>query len=842
MDQVSSRKRVNSQLLIQDLRYGLRMLRKSPGFAIIAVLTLGLGIGANTAIFTLLNQVLLQTLPVKSPGQLVMLDAPGPNSGSVHGQYAFSYPMYRDIRDNNAVFSGVLGRWGFDASLSYNNSTERVKGELVTGNYFDVLGVRAALGRVFTQQDDLNPGGHPLVMLSYTYWERRFGDDRSIIGQTIDVNSVPLTVTGVAPPGFFGLEVGNATDIFVPMMMKGAGMTPGWDGMEDRRDLWLNVFARLNPAQKTDQAEAAMNVLFHQILEGEAQDPRIGNGPFRDRFLGKHLYLRDGSRGRSSLREHFATPLLVLMGFVGIVLLIVCANIASLLMTRGAARQKEMAIRLALGAGRGRITTQLLVESTVLACIGGGLGILLALWLGSALLRMTPAEPHSLTFSAAPDFKVLAFTFAVSIITGLFFGSIPAIQATRQPVAQTLRSEATSVAGGRSHARLRKVLVTAQVSLSLLLLIGAGLFARSLYNLRTLDTGFKADHLLEFSIDPSLNGYDDPREIVLFGALQERIRNLPGVKSVAAAEIAPASGSVNMSTISVEGYQAKEQEDMNPHVNYIGPSYFATLGVPLIAGREFTAGDIKSAPKVGIINEKARDYWFHGENPLGRHFGFGGRKGNPDIEIVGVVKDSREYSLREDIPRFVYIPYMQDKNIGRGNFLIRTSQDPGMLGSLVQQEVRNLDGSLPVFGVKTLDMQLDEALYTERMIAMLSVLFGGLAGLLAAIGLYGVMSYNVALRTSEIGIRMALGAPRRSALWLIMKEVVWMAGAGVAVALPLALILTGYVRSQLYGLAATDALTMIAATALLVVVSLVAGLVPGFRASRISPIQALRYE
>src|SRR5262245_36697832 len=398
MRQTSSETRARGQLLAQDLRYGLRMLRKSPGFTFVAVMTLGLGIGANSAIFTLLNQVLLQTLPVRSPRQLVMLDAPGPNSGSVHGQYAFSYPIYRDFHDQNSVFSGILGRWGFDASLNHGNSTERVRGELVTGNYFDVLGVHPALGRAFTPADDVNAGSHPLVMLSYTYWQRRFGNDRSIVGQTVDVNSIPLTVIGVAPPGFFGLEVGNATDIFVPMMMK-AGMTPGWDGMEDRRDLWLNVFARLDPAQRADQAEAAMNVLFHQILESEAQDPRIGSGPFRDRFLAKHLYLRDGSRGRSSLREHFATPLLVLMGFVGIVLLIVCANIASLLMTRGAARQKEMAIRLALGAGRGRITTQLLVESTVLACIGGGLGILLALWLGSALLRMTPAEPNSLTFS-----------------------------------------------------------------------------------------------------------------------------------------------------------------------------------------------------------------------------------------------------------------------------------------------------------------------------------------------------------------------------------------------------------------------------------------------------------
>jgi predicted permease len=815
------------------------MLTNAPGFTLVAVTTLALGIGANTAIFSLLNQVLLQTLPVKNPHQLVMLDAPGPNSGNIRGPNAFSYPMYRDLRDHNSVFSGVLGRWGFAASLRYDKSTERAKGELVTGNYFDVLGVHPALGRAFTPADDVSPGGHPLVILSYSYWQRRFASDRSIIGKTVEVNSTPLSVTGVAPPGFFGLEVGDAADIFVPMMMV-ASMVPGFDGMENRRDMWMNVFARLNSGQRPDHSEAAMNVLFHQILEGEAQDRRI-SASFHDRFVAKHLYLRDGSRGRSSLREHFATPLLVLMGFVAIVLLIVCANIASLLMTRGAARQKEMAIRLALGAGRGRIIRQLLAESVLLAFIGGALGVMLSLWLGSALLRMTPAEPHSLTLSATPDAGVLTFTFAISIITGLVFGLMPALQATRQPVAQTLRSEATSVAGGRSHARLRKVLVTAQVALSLLLLIGAGLFARSLYNLRTLETGFKPDHLLEFSIDPSLNGYDDPREIVLFSRLQERIKSLPGVKSVTTSEIAPVSGNVNMSTISVEGYEAKERENMNPNVNQIGPAYFETIDVPLIMGREFTAADAKGAPKVGIINEKSRDYWFHGENPLGRHFGFGSRD-KPDIEIVGVVKNTREYSLREEIPRFVYIPYMQDKNIGQGSFLIRTSQDPATLSRLVRQEVASLDSSLPVFDVKTMDTRLDEALYTERMIAMLSVLFGGVAALLAAIGLYGVLSYNVARRTVEIGIRMALGASRRNALWLVMKEVALMAGAGVAAALPLALVLAGYVRSQLFGLAATDTLTLVVATLLLIAVSLVAGFVPGFRASRISPIQALRYE
>src|SRR5438477_4065132 len=506
----------------------------------------------------------------------------------------------------------------------------------------------------------------------------------------------------------------------------------------------------------------------------EVKDIKYRFPSFPKRFTGKHLYLRDGSRGNSDLREHFSTPLLVLMGFVGLVLLIACANIANLLMARGASRQKEIAIRLALGASRARIIRQLLVESVVLACCGGALGILLAVWLSSALLRMVPSTPHELVLSSSLDLRVLLFTLSISVATGLIFGLLPALQSTRPQLAPTLKSEATSVAGGAAHNRARKALVVAQVAISLLLVIGAGLFARSLFNLRTLNPGFRPDHLLQFSVDPTLNGYDDAREVAFAQNLRDSVAAIPGVKSVSAAEIAPVSGNDAQATMVFEGYTLKEGEDMNPHYNSVGAGYFSTLGIPVLTGREFSDHDGPGAPLVGVINQNSADNWFHGQNPIGRHFGFMGRGGKADIEIVGVVANTKHADLRSDMPRMVYIPYMQDKNIGQLNFFARTSQDPAALASQVRAQVSRLDSHLPVFDIRTMDTQLDQSLYTERMIAMLSVIFGAVAALLAAVGLYGVVAYSVARRTSEIGIRMALGASGGNVLWLVMKEVVWM--------------------------------------------------------------------
>ena len=832
--------------LLSEINYAIRGLRRNPLFAATAVLSLALGIGANAAIFSLLQQVLLQPLPVRDPQQLVFFDAPGTNQGNFTNDYALSLPFYHEVRDHNQVFSGVLARVPLNAAFSSDGSTERAYGEIVSGNYFDVLGVHAALGRTIIVGDDGQPGAGSVAVLSYRFFERRFGGDPSILGRTIEINAQPFTVIGVAARAFDGLELGKSSDFYVPLSMT-TRLTPVDANANEDRGInssfnhWLIIFARIKPELTAEQAETRINVLFHQFRESELKVMRRDRtAAWEKRFLSGHLFLRDGSRGMSLLREQFATPLLVLMGFVALVLLIACVNLANLLMARSAARQKEIAIRLALGAGRSRIARQLLVESLLLACCGGALGLLLATWVGEALLHMLPTATGTITLSSSPGFVVLVFTFAITLFTGILFGLLPATQATVYQPANTMKSEASSVAGGATHTRVRKGLVTAQIGLSLLLVIGAVLFARSLYNLRTLDPGFRAEHLLEFSLDPSQSGYKDPQSIAFTDQLRQRLSALPGVQSVAAAETGLLTGSHTGWTIDVEGYQRAEGENMHADVNAVSPGYFSTLGVPILMGRPIDASDTATSTKVAVISEKAREYWFKERNPLGLHFRFG--QNNPWIEIVGVVGDVKTSTLREQTRRFVYLPCTQDNNIEQMRFYVRASQDAASLSPTIRAAVRQLDPRLPVFDLHTMELQVSTSLYTERMVAVLSVFFAALAALLAAIGLYGVMAYTVARRTGEIGIRMALGANSDNVLWLVMREVIAMAVIGVTVALPVAVALIRAIRSQLYGLSPTDPVTFISATVALCAIALLAGFVPALRASRIDPTRALRYE
>jgi predicted permease len=829
--------------LRQDIRLAFRSLRRAPGFSLIIIVTLGLGIGANTAIFSLMDQVLLRTLPVKDPERLLLFDGPGPFQGRTNNNMVFSVPMFRGLEaGSRKVLDGMFARFDTSATLSIGRTSERVYTELVSGDYFRVLGVGTVLGRALGPEDDRTPGAHPVVVLSHGFWQRRFGADPRVLNQEIRLNGHPMTIVGVAAPRFAGVDNTSPADLFVPLMMK-AQMTPTWNDLDSWRSRWITVMGRLRPGVSREQAAAAMNVVYRQLLQEDFKTvERTPSATFKDRFLAKNLSVLPGNKGRSGLRQQFSTPLIVLMGMVGLVLLIACANVANLLLARAASQQKEVAIRLALGAGTWRVVRQRLTESFVLALTGALLGVLFAWWTTTVLIQTLPFERAALSLAADPDARVVLFAVGISCVTALLFGLAPAFQAAKPALTTALKEEVGSIAGGGRQARFRKGLVVAQVALSVLLLAGAGLFARSLYNLRTLNPGFVTDNLLQFSFDSSLSGYDHDRSIALFDRMQTELAALPGVTSVAAAVVPALTESMWSSTVRVQGYQPKEGEDLNPAVNAVAPGYFATMGMPLVIGRDFRASDAAGAPEVAIINEKMAKYFWGDENPLGKRFGWGRDDGTFSIEVIGVVRDSKFATLRDEVPRFVYTPYTQVDELNTMTFYLRVHPNAGSINTSVRQTVQRIDPSLPIFDMKTMEAQVDESLFVERLVASLSMLFGALATVLAAVGLYGVMSYTVSRRTREIGIRMALGAARTSVLWMVLREVAFMAGAGIVVGLPIAIGLSRFVQSQLYGLSPTDPPTLVLSAVILSGVAMFAGYVPARRATRVDPMLALRYE
>jgi predicted permease len=837
-----------------DARFALRTLRKGPVFTAVAVLSLALGIGANTAIFTLLDQVLLRLLPVKEPQRLVLLSMKGMHYGSNWGGNALSYPMYDDFRKNNHVFSEMFCRFPYHFSLSFDGQTERVAGELVSGTYFPVLGVGAAVGRTFTPEDDQTPGGHPVAMLSYAYWKSRFPGNEDIVGKTVIINGHDMTVVGVAQQGFDGVELGYRTQVFAPVMMK-KEMTPLWARLKDRRWRWVNAFGRLKPGVTLQQAQASLQPFFHSMLEMEVKEPAFRNASAytREQFLKNVIQVLPGSQGRSYLRRQLQTPMWVLMAITGGVLLIACANVAGLLIARATSRQKEIAVRLALGAGRLRLIQQLLVESLLLSTIGGSFGLLLAMWTDRVLLGFLPPETTDLNISTTPDWRILLFTVAVTFATGILFGLIPALQAARTDVAPILKDQAGAVVGGGAPVRFRKALVTAQVMLSLLLLIAAGLFIRSLQNLRDLGPGFAPENLVAFNIDPSLNGYDSPKCKAFYQRLTESLGSIPGVHSVGLALVRILEHDEWDSGVTVEGYTAKTGEHIGPYMNSISPGYFQTLGVPILAGRDFTIKDteeIKHGPNADdwsptrvIINEKFAKKYFGSTNAIGRHIGFGSNPGTKtDMEVIGVIKDIKYTNLRDEIPIQMFIPYLASRYVGDMTVYLKTAVDPNQIAKAVRQQTRQIDPNVPIYGMRTVEKQISNSLLTERLIASLSTVFGVLATLLATIGLYGVMAYTVARRTREIGIRIALGAFQRDVIWMVMREVIVLIAIGIAVGFGAAMGLTQYVKSQLFGIAAMDPISLAAATLGLAAVACLAGYIPALRASRVDAMQALRYE
>ena len=836
--------------LVADLRYALRSLRKVPLFTAIAVLSIALGIAANTAVFTLVDQVVLRALPVMRPGELVQVSAPDTESygGGMGDGTELSYAMYRDLRDHNEVFAGMFCRMPNGLTITDGGRSELVTAELVSGTFFPQLGVRPAVGRLFTAEEDRVAGGHPVAVLGFNYWMSRFAGDRSIVGRAITVNGHPLEVIGVVQAGFDGLDLGQPPQVYVPITMQ-PQMGPAWLQLDTRRFRWVQVFARLREGVAVARAEAGLQPLYQSLLRQEATDAAFAtaSGDTKKRFLEGRLRVESASRGHSSLRESITDPLLILMAVAGLVLLIVCANVANLLIARGAARHRELALRLAVGASQRQIVRLLLVESLVLALAGAAIGLLLASW-GASLLLGFFATPDSLpAVTADPDARILLFTSLLAIGTAMLSGVIPAFRSTRVDLAHALKGSGGAVVA--EQPRLRKTLVVAQVALSFLLLIGAGLFLRSLQNLMAVDVGFRTTHVLAFSVNPSLAGYDPERSRAFSETLLDTVSRTPGVSSAAYAFMSLLGGGGWGMGFTVEGFQHPAGEGAVSMVNAVSPGYFAAMGIPLLAGREFDMRDDRVLPppdgwpyRVAVVNQTFVQRYFKGANPLGRHIGIGDDPGTQmPIEIVGVAKDSRYTGIREDPRPQVFFPYRQAKMESITTY-VRTEQDPDQVMQSIRRGISAIDPTVPIFSVTTMEDLVQRSVVNERLIAGLSATLSTIATLLAVVGLYGVIAYTVTRRTREIGIRMALGALGSQIAGGVLREAGTLVLVGLGLGFGAAWWLGRYVQSQLYGVTPADPTTIALAAAALASVGVVAALVPARRASRVSPMSALREE
>ncbi|HWC17192.1 MAG TPA: ABC transporter permease, partial [Terriglobales bacterium] len=754
--------------------------------------------------------------------------------------------LYRDIRDKNTVFNGVVATDQIQVGVQWHNEPELVNGELVSGNYFNVLGVKPAMGRLFVQADDQVQERNPVVVLSFGYWQRRFASDPRVVNDSILINGHPFTVVGVAPPNFRSIVVGQAPDIFAPMMMK-PQITPGWNDLEERRSRWLNIFGRLKPGMTVKQAEVGLAPLWHAIREDELKAMPNATPKFREGFLNKsHLDLISSATGFSPVRDQIGKPLIIVMAMVSLVVLIACANVAGLLLVRAVGRGREMSVRYALGASRMRVVQQLLIEGLVLGLAGGSIGVALAPGITQLLLnKLFTDSSGQIPFSSSLDPRVLAFNFGVSLLVGLLFSLAPALQFWRPNLVQTLKEQLTTSSGGQL--RLRRGSVAVQMGLSLLLLCGAGLFVRTLHNLKNVDVGFATDHLVSFGVAPGYAGYQLNQNPALYKEILERLSALPGVRSAAATSDPELANNDERSSIGIPGYTPGENERMHVEWAEISPGYFKTLNIPFLAGRDITDQDGPTSSKVALVNETfAKRYFGDAQRAVGHNFARGGSpEDKPEFQIVGVLRDAKHGNLRSEIGPSVYVPYAQvdpKRGITYMQFYVRTWQPPDLAMGTIRAAMQNLDSKLVLASLQTMDTQITSDLTNESIIAFLAVSFGVLATFLSAIGLYGVLAFSTSQRTREIGIRMALGASRSSVINLILREVTWLAGISIAVALPTAILLGRYLRSQLYGVSHTDPLTLFGGIVILTGVAVLAAIIPARRAAGVNPTKALRYE
>jgi len=816
-------------------------------FTLVAVIALGLGIGANTAIFTLFDQVLIRSLPVRHPEQLVRLRFTGESPGHTNTYGGddndfFSYPMYRDLRDKNGVFDGLVANDQQTVGVQWNNRSDITKVELVSGNYFQVLGLHTALGRPILPSDD-QPNSNPVVVLSFNYWKDKLGGDSRVIGQTLLINANPFTIVGVAPPQFHSIVAGETPGIFVPASNKNA-ITPRWQDLEDRQSYWLTLVGRLKDGESRQQAQAGLEPLWHALRAEELQLFHYHSQRTRRLFLDEsHIQVLDSARGFSPLRDQLGTPLLILMGMVGLLLLMACINVSSLLLVRAAGRVREMSVRYALGAGRWQIVRQLLVEGLLLGLLGGALALLIAPAISRLLVRMVFSDPNVETpFSTAPDLRMLIFNFAVALGVSILFSLAPALRFLRPDLVESLKQQAATAAGG--PLRFRRISVGAEIGVSLLLLIGAGLFVRTLQNLRAVDVGFPTDHLVTFGVNPRFAGYQSEQLQALNLRVLNALAALPGARAVAATDDPDLVDDSETGEVSIAGYKAAEGEDMQAEEPWVTPDYFTTMGVALLAGRFFHANEPSGGHNVAIVNNSfARHYFGSPQAAIGRVVAWVSvPKSKFDAEIVGVVGDTKHTEVRDPVVRTVYRPLLQSPQLNGITYLVRTWQSPQAAEASVRAAMQHLDSKLALKNLQTVDDEVKQSLANERLIALLSVSFGLLAVLLAAIGLYGVLAYSTAQRTREIGIRMAMGAQRSSVVRLVLEDVLWIAGVSIVLTLPLALLFAGMLRSQLYGVSIADPWTFTIGTLLVSLVALISALLPARRAASIAPMQALRSE